>query len=103
MRVTARRQESEQGLARVCQSPRGFVISLDGKRVGHVGFARPFGSVTDRSEEHWFWYAHVGDVSRNSASHCSYYATREAARDACIEWVKATAREAQRTAKATDR
>lgn len=98
MRVTARNQPSEGGLARVCQSPRGYIIKLDGKDVGRVGSSRNLFAKTpaERGCLSWHWYAHVGGESRNSAANDCNYPTKEEARDACIEWIKATFREKAR-------
>jgi hypothetical protein len=87
-RVTVRQEPHESGLAQVTQSPRGFIISVNGKRVGCVRYARRvLGSGAP-----WFWYAHVG----NSAGGHKSFATREEARDACVAWVKAAMKEEAR-------
>jgi hypothetical protein len=91
MRVTCRQEPSETGLARVCQSPRGFIISVDGKRVGHVAYARGLGR--GATNDYWYWYAGaqvLGIPGRNSAAERLTYETRELARDACIAHVKAS-------------
>lgn len=86
MRVTVRKQESEQGLARVCQSPRGYVVSVDGKRAGSVSWARERWGRSDGG--YWYWYASIGGASYNSSSDTPRAATKEEARDACVAWVK---------------
>ncbi len=48
MKLTWSKQPSEQGLARVCQGPRGAILKLDGERVGYVYATRPSG---------WYWVA----------------------------------------------
>lgn len=97
MKITARQEASEKGLARVCQSPRGYIIKCDGKDVGRVGWASRIFDGPGAGAKPWFWYAGVETagrerMSRNSASHKCFYASREDARDACIEWFKAASR-----------
>ena len=93
MKVTARNEPSESGLARVCQAPRGFIIKLDGRDVGRVGSSRNLfaESPEERGRVSWHWYASVVSVRHNSAAEGENFSTREAARDACIAWVKTQA------------
>jgi hypothetical protein len=35
-RITTRKQKNEQGLARVCQAPRGYEFFYDKKRIGGI-------------------------------------------------------------------
>ena len=82
MRVTVRREASESGLARVCQSPRGFVISVDGQVAAHVGWSH----APDKSKP-WHWY---GD-GYNSAAVGVFFTTKEEARDNAVARIKARA------------
>lgn len=80
MRVTVSREASESGLARVCQSPRGYVLKVDGKVVGRVGWSHS----PDKSKP-WHWYG----SGHNSASAGTYFATKEEARDNAVAFIKA--------------
>jgi hypothetical protein len=84
-RVTTRQEPSETGLARVTQTPRGFIVSVDGERVGRVGAS--WQSLTNRVPV-WHWYATVGGVSFNSAGAGMRYDSREDAKIACLAWVR---------------
>lgn len=86
MRVTARREPREAGLAGVVQGPRGYIIKCNGKDVGRVSalFAG-FGKAGTRG---WYFYASAGDVRINTCNDAIPFATAEEARDACIAWVK---------------
>lgn len=86
MRVTAKVEPSERGLARICQGPRGYIVSLDGKVVGHVSVSL---HCPTRREEGWYFYASVGQARINSCE--KLLPTKEEARAACIAWVKAEA------------
>lgn len=99
MKITARTETSEKGLARICQSPRGYIIKCDGKDLGRVGHARRVFDGPGAEAKPWFWYAGIElpgleRIARNTAANDCFYATREEARDACIEWLKATIRQA---------
>lgn len=96
MRVTVRKESSERGLARVCQSPRGFVISVDGKRVGMVGWASD--GLGRHGTGYWYWWARIGETLRNTANEKVRIATKEEARDACVAWVKAASTPSEGTA-----
>ena len=90
MRVTVRKEPSETGLARVAQTPRGFIISVDGKKIARVGFAYGFGRLSSGSGD-WHWYGGdeaLGIERRNSAADGVHFDTKEAARDACVAYVK---------------
>lgn len=86
MKVTARKQPNEQGLSRVTQSPRGYIVKRDGVDVGYVSASRSF---LNRFQVSWYWYAHVGQTSRNSAAEGDKYETKEDALSACMAWVRA--------------
>lgn len=91
MRITARQQERERGLAAVGAAPRGYIVSVDGAVVGRVGYAR---SMKGESLGCWFWYGGNEALAiprRNTAGEKDgCFATREAARDACVAYVKAS-------------
>jgi len=92
MRVTVKREENERGLARVCQGPRGFEIRIKGERVGHAMWGRNFGQAYGSG--YWFWYAGSErySVPRKNASD-EPFETAEAARDACLAYVRKHAKE----------
>ena len=98
LRITCRKEENETGLARVCQSPRGFVISVDGKKVARVGSYRGLGAKPDG----WHWYGgddSLGIPRRNSSAEGLTYETKEACRDACIAYLKTSIDAAKKGAK----
>lgn len=76
-RVTCRTERNETGLARVCQSPRGYDICIDGKPVVRVACVR-------RSTDGWYFYG----MGHNTYSD-KHWTTKEEARDAAIAFVKA--------------
>lgn len=85
MRITARQEPREGGLAGVCQGPRGFIISVDGKKVGRVAWARSM----SRDTGYWYFYASgPGIPTKNTASDLPRLQTREDARDACMAYVR---------------
>lgn len=57
MRLTWRREPHETGLASVCESPRGWILKLDGEDVGHVSMCR----VGWQEYRGWYWYARSDD------------------------------------------
>ena len=87
-RITCRKEPNESGLARVCQLPRGFIISIGGVRVARVGGARSL--ARGASAVTWHWYGHRDpDVPRrNSAAEGIQFATREDARDNCVAYLR---------------
>jgi hypothetical protein len=87
MRITVRKEPSETGLARVCQAPRGFIVSIDGKTIARVGAAH----ASSLRDYDWHWYGGdeaLGVARRNSAAEGINYNTKEEARDACVAYVK---------------
>jgi hypothetical protein len=56
MKMTARwrKEPNEQGLARVCQRPRGFELRENGEVLIHVSAATAGG--WSREVEGWYWY-----------------------------------------------
>lgn len=84
MRVTARREPRESGLAGVVQGPRGYIIKADGKDVGRASMRY---EGWGRKELGWYFHARLGDVSINTCND-RLFETAEAARDAAIAWVK---------------
>lgn len=71
-KITFKRQESEKGLARVCQGTLPWIIRVDGKDCGRVSVRSLFGTAESSyaapTEKRWFWHARVGDRLRNTAS-----------------------------------
>lgn len=86
-RVTVRHQPSETGLARVCQSPRGYDVRVDKRDVGSVRPLTERGVPFSRRYVGWYWCARFGDALRNTCDETPH-GTKELARDACIAWVK---------------
>lgn len=87
MRLTWKRQANETGLARVCQSPRGFDLRAGGRYIGGV---RPHR--VDRFGRYagWYWYAvddtlRIGRMNTND----SPVLTIEEAKSECIAYVRA--------------
>jgi len=87
MKVTFRKQPNEPGLARVCQGPRGYVVSVDGIAVGNVSpLSRGFGS----SVIGWYWV--VGTYPKYGIPLTNTYRspkpTKEEARDECKAFIR---------------
>ena len=81
-RLTWRRQPSETGLRRIAQSPRGYDLWLEGRRVASVRL----------SAGGYYWSAPtdepLGIVLRNTASE-EKYATIDDAKAACRAYIVA--------------
>lgn len=58
-RVTVKRQESERGLARVCQGPRGWDVRVNGHTVIRV---RPSYRNFSRVVDGWYFYGASDDL-----------------------------------------
>jgi uncharacterized protein YfiM (DUF2279 family) len=79
-KITFRKQKNEIGLARVCQSPRGYAIFIDGKEIGQVTGIRNWNSRALSFMISWQadlptreWY--------NSASENQTFETKELAKE----------------------
>lgn len=86
-RLTVRNQPIATGLARITQSPRGYDIWFGGKCVGSVS-ANSSGWHT---YDGWYWCTpsepDLGIEYMNT--HITRTSTKEAARDACLAYVRA--------------
>jgi hypothetical protein len=82
-RVRVVRQKNETGLSRVFQSPRGYELYVDDKRVGTVQ--------GDRHEGTWFFYASVGPYSINT--HDDRRSTKEECKKQAIAWLNQALKE----------
>jgi len=85
--VRWRKQPSEQGHARIGQSPRGFEVTLDGECIGGAFSAR-----ASWSGPH-YWYCYVSDhpqgrVPRRNTASSERYPDVESARAACAAYVR---------------
>lgn len=83
MRITWKKQASEHGLAGMCQSPRGYVLRIDGKNVGSVSWCR--------NASPWMWSVASDDDFgipwSNSAARGVYYQDIELAKTECKAYV----------------
>jgi hypothetical protein len=78
-----RKPKAPTGLARITWTgAEARELFLDGERVGTAAPLCKGHEIVG-----WYWYAHAGAESRNTAS--APVVTRELAQDACMEWVKA--------------
>ena len=86
-RLRWKREQPEHGLARVCQSPRGYDLRLGGVKVGSV---RPL-RVGFADYDGWFWvacHAVLGIPWRNSAAAGHPRMTMVEAKAACESYVR---------------
>lgn len=89
-RLRFRRQKSERGLARHMQGERGYDLMLGDERIGGV---YPRYARFERNSG-YYWYAHVGKESRNTAS--EPVPTIEQAKADCMAWVRERMKEVSR-------
>lgn len=83
MRLTWRREPSETGLARVCQSPRGAILKCDGRDVAHIEACR----VGYQRYDGWYWYTHAEGLPLHN-SHATPVADIDQAKRECEDFVR---------------
>ena len=85
MRITWRKQPNEKGLSRVCQSPRGAILRVDGRDVARVQAHR-----TDwQHYRGWTWYARCDELGVALLNDGRVHMTIEDAKAAAEAYVRA--------------
>ena len=85
-KISWRREPSGQGLARVSESPRGYLVKINGADAGGI-FAHPVGWL---KWEGWYWHVYGPSVpSKNTSS--KPVATIEKAKAECEAYIRAHA------------
>lgn len=86
-RLTWSRQPRETGLRAVCAGPRGWILKVDGVRVGDVSAAY---KGLSRDIRGWDFMARGDGIPwKNSAAEGVFYPDDEAAKTACKTYVAA--------------
>lgn len=103
-RLTWRREPSETGLARVCQSPRGAILSWNGEDVACVKWARSsLGLLTYHitTPYKWFWCARPRGrdevIGYRNTIDSILYRTLDEAKAACLAYVRSELERAERS------
>lgn len=90
MRITFSQQPSETGLARVAQTPRGYICKINGAEIGRI--SAHYNRIGNYANYAFMWYtfenAELRIPYRNTSAEGITFATREEARDHMKAWLK---------------